>query len=201
MTPSKRGLQSDEILALLRKVAAREEKQARLGLGQDRWDFGRLAGLLDGSEGTLDQHALSVLGTYAEFLDSRSSARELVAERLLTFEETTDDFFGDKSFRVSAQEGFQISSDGKNLSESQLSSGEYQLLFLMVSALTTKRRGTIIAIDEPELSMHIAWQRMLVPSLIRCASRAAPQLILATHSPDIAAGYPQSMIELTGMVK
>jgi len=44
--------------------------------------------------------------------------------------------------------------------------------------------------------MHIAWQRRLVPSLIRCASRAAPQLILATHSPEIAAGYPESMVEL-----
>ena len=120
-----------------------------------------------------------------------------MAERLVAFEEVLADFFTGKTVQVDARRGVTISSeDGLALDESQLSSGEYQLLYLMVAALTTRRRGTVIAIDEPELSMHIAWQRRLVPSLIRCASRAAPQLVLATHSPDIAAGYPESMTEL-----
>jgi len=121
----------------------------------------------------------------------------LIAERLLAFEEVMNDFLEDKTVRVHASSGFVISTDGTSLAEHQLSSGEKQLLYLMVAALTTRRKGTVIAIDEPELSMNIRWQKKLVSNLIRCASRAAPQLILATHSPDVATRYAEYMIELS----
>src|SRR5262249_44580999 len=88
------------------------------------------------------------------------------------------------------------SSAGTALTERRLSSGEFHLLFLMVAALVTHRRGTVIAIDEPEMSMHIAWQRKLVPALLECASRAEPLFIFATHSPDLAASFPDAMVEL-----
>jgi energy-coupling factor transporter ATP-binding protein EcfA2 len=195
--PAKPAMRTSEIAATLTTVHELEATHARLGLGRDQWDFARLMTLVVENGDALDERALTVLGTYAEFLDSRARARQLIAERLITFEEVMDQFLSGKQVRVDSKHGFTISStEGERLSENQLSSGEYQLLYLMVAALTTRRRGTVIAIDEPELSMHIAWQSMLVPSLIRCASRAAPQLILATHSPDIAAGYPESMFEL-----
>jgi len=198
VSPAKPPMLAGEIAETLTAVHTLEATHARLGLGRDDWDFDRLMRLLIDDEPGLDARALAVLGTYTELLDTRARARQLVAERLLTFEEVMDSFLEDKQVRVDSKRGFTVTSnaDGSQLDESQLSSGEYQLLYLMVAALTTRRRGTIIAIDEPELSMHIKWQSMLVPSLIRCASRAAPQLILATHSPDIAAGYRQSMIEL-----
>jgi len=190
-------MQVDEIRQILGRVQQLDAVHIRLGLGTDRWDFDRLMGLLSDKGDALDEHTLAVLGTYTEFLSSRSTNRQLVAERLLTFEEVMAEFLTGKELRVDARKGFTIvTEDEHSLDESELSSGEYQLLYLMVAALTTRRRGTVIAIDEPELSMHIAWQRRLVPSLIRCASRAAPQLILATHSPEIAAGYPESMVEL-----
>lgn len=187
----------DEFRDAFARVHTMDAVHARLGLGRDDWDFDELMRLLDEKRGQLDDRSLAVIGTYADFLESRANKRQLVAERLVAFEEVLADFFTGKTVQVDARRGVTISSeDGLALDESQLSSGEYQLLYLMVAALTTRRRGTIIAIDEPELSMHIAWQRRLVPSLIRCASRAAPQLVLATHSPDIAAGYPESMTEL-----
>lgn len=195
-SPAKPLMGVNEIVASLNSAHELDVGHARLGLGRDRWDYDRLMALLrDGPE--LDERSLAVLGTYAEFLDSRARAREPIAERLRTFETVMGEFFTDKEVRVSVKNGFTVShTNGERLDENLLSSGEYQLLYLMVAALTTRRRGTVIAIDEPELSMHIAWQRMLVPSLIKCASRAAPQLLLATHSPDIAAGYPESLIEL-----
>ncbi|AEI67445.1 putative ATP-binding protein [Corallococcus macrosporus] len=134
-----------------------------------------------------------------EFLESRAAERALVAERLLTFEKLASELLHEKKVTVEPEVGFRIETrDGQVLVEEQLSSGELHLLYLMVSALTTRRRGTVIAIDEPELSMHIAWQRRLVRTLFQCASKAEPQFILATHSPDIAAEYPESMIDLAG---
>jgi len=130
-------------------------------------------------------------------LESRLAERVLVAERLRTFEDVMGTFFIDKSVKVDGKIGLNIiTRTGALLREDQLSSGEYHLLYLMVAALTTRRRGTIIAIDEPEMSMHISWQRRLVSALVKCASGAEPQFIFATHSPDIAAEYPESMIRL-----
>jgi hypothetical protein len=186
----------EDIRISLERAHELDEVHARLGLGRDKWDFDDLIGVLDGIRKD-DDHALIAIAAYSEFIESRAATRELVAERLVTFEQVMAEFLTGKSVSVDARRGVTIlSDDGERLEESQLSSGEFQLLYLMVAALTTRRRGTVIAIDEPELSMHIAWQRRLVPSLIKCASRAAPQFILATHSPDIAAGYPESMVEL-----
>jgi predicted ATPase len=120
-----------------------------------------------------------------------------VANRLGMFENIINRFFTDKQVNISSREGFDIiTADGKSLKEEQLSSGEYHFLYLMVAALVTQRRGTVLAIDEPEMSMHIKWQRGLISALIECASDAEPQFIFATHSPDIAADYQDNMIDL-----
>jgi Predicted ATPase len=182
----------------LQRVRDLEDVHRRFGLDVDRWDFDQLVNLVHRLGGQANAHASIVLSTYTEFLESRAEARQLVAERLVVFEEIMREFFFDKRVRISRKGGLRIeSSDGELLGEEQLSSGEYQLLYLMVAALTTKRRGSVIAIDEPELSMHPAWARKLVRNLLRCASRATPQLILATHSPEIATDYPDRLVELS----
>jgi predicted ATPase len=146
------------------------------------------------------QHALTVLSVYAEHLASRAQERKLVGDRLLTFEKLLSDFFAGKEVRIDSAEGMKIFTTNTpikvTLKETDLSSGEYHLLYLMVSALVTKQKGTILAIDEPEMSMHIAWQRKLIPALIECASGAEPLFIFATHSPDLASSYSDSMIDL-----
>jgi predicted ATPase len=115
----------------------------------------------------------------------------------MAFETLMNQFLRGKTVSIHMKKGLQIeTSSGSLLEEHQLSSGEYHLLFLMVAALVTKRHGTVIAIDEPEMSMHIGWQRKLVPALVECASGAEPLFIFATHSPDLAASYPEAMTEL-----
>ncbi|WP_433370466.1 AAA family ATPase [Streptosporangium sp. CA-115845] len=190
----------EEVAHELSQVSDLDKLHKRLGLPIDQWDYKQLTTALYDERGKKsNEHVLVAINTYVEFLSSRANARQLIAERLVTFEEVMCSFLEDKNVTVNAKTGILIkdSVTGVHLNESQLSSGEYQLLFLMVSALTTRRRGTVIAIDEPELSMHISWQRRLVSNLLRCASRAAPQLIIATHSPDILGDYQENMTELT----
>ncbi|MEQ4725737.1 AAA family ATPase [Nonomuraea sp. B19D2] len=189
----------EEVARELAHIVELEKLHRRFGLPTDSWDYRELTNALNEVRGEKsDEHVLVAVNTYAEFLASRANTRHLVAERLVTFEEVMREFLTDKEITVDVRNGLTIrDSTGVRLRETQLSSGEYQLLYLMVSALTTRRRGTVIAIDEPELSMHIGWQRMLVRNLLRCASRAALQLIVATHSPDIAGDYPENMIELS----
>lgn len=77
-----------------------------------------------------------------------------------------------------------------------LSSGEQQLVVLLthLSFNENVRRSKILIIDEPEISLHLAWQEMFVDALVRIG--ADLQIILATHSPSIISGRDDKSIEL-----
>jgi predicted ATPase len=79
---------------------------------------------------------------------------------------------------------------GESISLSQLSSGEKHLLKILLTAMNVE--GNSIIIDEPELSMHIDWQRALVGT-VRSLNGECQQ-ILASHSPEIMADVPDACI-------
>lgn len=84
--------------------------------------------------------------------------------------------------------------NGDKASIEALSSGERQLI-VMFSHLIFKNESNpsgVFIIDEPELSLHIDWQK----DFIKYAIEANPntQLILATHSPDILIGNEKKTI-------
>jgi len=168
----------------------------RLGLAQEKWDKRKLNLILNNEQKkkTPSIQKLTVINSYLEVIESRLRERVSLAERLLNFERILNNFLSDKSIIVSKEKGFEIESiNGDNISETKLSTGEYHLLYLSVLTLCTTVMGTVIAIDEPEMSMHVNWQNNLVNALVRISSKANPQFIFATHSPDIAANYSNSM--------
>ena len=68
----------------------------------------------------------------------------------------------------------------------KLSAGEKQMLsFLCYNAFSEK---TIILVDEPEVSLHVDWQRRLLPTLLKQGQKN--QFFVATHSPFIYTKYP-----------
>lgn len=78
------------------------------------------------------------------------------------------------------------------ISSEKLSAGEKQMLsFFCYNAFN---KDSIIFIDEPELSLHVDWQRLLMPKLMEQSSNN--QFIIATHSPFIYSRYPDKEIEL-----
>ena len=78
------------------------------------------------------------------------------------------------------------------LSSEKLSSGEKQMLsFLCYNAFYDKG---IIFIDEPELSLHVDWQRILFDTLMEQGTKN--QLIVATHSPFIYSQFPDKELIL-----
>ena len=71
------------------------------------------------------------------------------------------------------------------ISSDKLSSGEKQMLsFLCYNAFS---KDTAIFIDEPELSLHVDWQRRLFPTLLEQGQNN--QFFAATHSPFIYTKY------------
>ncbi|MEY4768790.1 MAG: hypothetical protein RL637_1429, partial [Pseudomonadota bacterium] len=65
----------------------------------------------------------------------------------------------------------------------QLSSGEKQLLVILLTVLVQDNKPAILLMDEPEISLHIEWQRKLVQYIRELNPNV--QIIIATHSPDI----------------
>jgi energy-coupling factor transporter ATP-binding protein EcfA2 len=186
------------LLEAAETISRLDRTSRRLGLQADPWNHGQVRDFL-GRAVTAPQEkpwALAILGAYLDGLVSRATERGRIADRLSRFEGTLNSLLLDKTVSV-GREGLSVTSrDEKALSESHLSSGEFHLLYLMVAALVARRRGSVIAIDEPELSMHISWQRKLIDSLLAVASDARPQLIMATHSPDIVGGYRSHLVQL-----
>ena len=84
----------------------------------------------------------------------------------------------------------EVAVGGTKIGLPHLSSGEKQLLLLCVETLTADENSIII--DEPEISMHIDWQKRLVGSLRKLNPEC--QMIIATHSPEIMAALPDSQI-------
>lgn len=79
-----------------------------------------------------------------------------------------------------------------DLFSGKLSSGEKQILsFICYNILST---DSTIFIDEPELSLHIDWQSMLLPILLEQNNNN--QFFIATHSPFIYTQYPDKEIQL-----
>ncbi len=72
---------------------------------------------------------------------------------------------------------------GQVVSAANLSSGEKHLLKMLLSAMLGRENSVLI--DEPELSMHIDWQRVFVETVQSLNPHC--QLILASHSPEIMA--------------
>lgn len=178
-----------ELAARVAEIKSRSPTMARIGLQTDEADLDTLADLLSYNSKYKDNASIAVLGTYVAMQEARNQTRELIANRLLNFESIMDDFLVGKTVRVDPKLGLRIEGATGLLQETDLSSGEYHFLYMMVSALLSHRSGSVIAIDEPELSLHVTWQRKMIRALAGCASGASPLFLFATHSAAISAEH------------
>jgi ABC-type lipoprotein export system ATPase subunit len=76
--------------------------------------------------------------------------------------------------------------DGTTDSLRVLSSGELQIVSMLYAA-STMEQAAIVLIDEPELSLHLDWQRRLFSAMT--AQMSNRQIIACTHSPEIGADF------------
>lgn len=83
----------------------------------------------------------------------------------------------------------------EKLSPYLLSSGEKQMLLILLTVLTEDQKPYVLFMDEPEASLHFEWQKNLI-SLVRELNPNA-QVILTTHSPAlIMDGWEHAVTEV-----
>ena len=119
--------------------------------------------------------------------EGSDTAREEAAEAAAAktqFRDLIDDLFSEtgKHLDRSSNELRFLQYD-EPLSPYVLSSGEKQMLILLLTALVQDRRPTVFFMDEPEVSLHFDWQKRLI-SMVRALNPRA-QIILPTHSPAV----------------
>lgn len=115
--------------------------------------------------------------------DGQTKAAE-VSYPKTKFQNLIDQLFsetGKKIIRKSNE--IQFEQDGDILSPYQLSSGEKQMLVILLTVLVQDNQHYTLFMDEPEISLHVEWQQQLI-SLIRSLNPNV-QIILTTHSPAV----------------
>lgn len=84
----------------------------------------------------------------------------------------------------------------KPINIQNLSSGEKQLLTFFANLIfnVKEKKAGIFVVDEPELSLHLSWQKMFVERTMSINKNI--QLIFATHAPEIIGHRRDKMYKL-----
>lgn len=89
--------------------------------------------------------------------------------------------------------------DDEILTVEQLSSGERQMLVILLSVLVQEGNPYVLFMDEPEISLHFEWQEKLIANIRKLNPKA--QVILSTHSPAIImSGWMNAVTEVTDIL-
>ncbi|MBY5982771.1 ATP-binding protein [Halomonas sp. DP5Y7-2] len=129
-------------------------------------------------------------------LEAKKETQEIYAQ-IEKFLSIIKDFIKDKKFEFDSG-SLVIKTTHGIVGHERLSSGEKQLIILLVEALLQGCRPHVFLADEPELSLHIAWQRMVIPAIKDLNPSA--QIIAATHSPEVASKYSDSIFDMESLI-
>ncbi len=134
--------------------------------------------------------ATLILDTIQKEVSKVTAQREDALQPFSVLSDFIGEIFKDKSIEVT--ESIKLGQTEEAISSEKLSAGEKQMLsFLCYNALS---EDSYIFIDEPELSLHVDWQRLLFPKLLSQSTNN--QFIVATHSPFIYSKYPDKELLL-----
>ena len=115
--------------------------------------------------------------------DATENAQAL-SEPKKKFQDIVDDLFADtgKTIVRSANE-IQLNQMGEVLQPYQLSSGEKQMLVILLTVLIEDQKPYVLFMDEPEVSLHVDWQQRLIDLILDLNPNV--QIILSTHAPAV----------------
>lgn len=184
------------LISRLRREQQRSEVLSRYGL-VSAVDHTEMLRVLETSDPTVAPLLSTVLEPYVESLSARFDALELLHNSIDQWITGLGRFLSPKKVRFKIGDEVQVFSQGNDpLSASALSSGERHLLYLLTQALLMRTTGGILLVDEPELSLNVEWQRRLIRQMVASFGGGPSQLIVASHSLEIAAQYDDNVIEL-----
>ena len=138
------------------------------------------------SLGDIDSTQARVMTLYVQDTEQKLQALEDLATRTRLLLENVNQKYRHKSIELDREQGLVATSvSGQTMALSSLSSGEQQELVLQYDLLFRVPSNTIVLIDEPELSLHVAWQKKFLPDLLTIVQLSTFDALVATHSPFV----------------
>lgn len=149
----------------------------------------------------VDDSTKNILSLYSEDITKKLGVFDEIAAKVELFKELVNKRFAYKNIDIERQSGFRLQTfAGLPLLPTDLSSGEQHELVLLYELLFKTKPNALILIDEPELSLHVAWQVEFLKDLARVIKLSSFDVILATHSPQIINDRWDLTVELKGPV-
>jgi predicted ATPase len=132
--------------------------------------------------------------------DDQRLATELTRPKK-QFQDLVDELFAPTAKTIIRDSNeIMFSQYGEIIAPYMLSSGEKQILVILLTALVQENRPGVMLMDEPEISLHIEWQQRLI-TLIRTLNPNT-QIILCTHSPAIIMdGWMDAVTEMEDITR
>ena len=133
----------------------------------------------------------------AELQAGNTDAAQQLSLPKLRFQDMVDDLFSDTGKKIVRTENeIRFSQIGETLVPYQLSSGEKQMLAILLTVLVEDDQHYVLFMDEPEVSLHIEWQKRLIDLCVELNPNV--QIILTTHSPAVVMnGWMDAVTEVT----
>ena len=137
----------------------------------------------------------------AELQQGNMDAAQHLSEQKKRFQDIVDDLFSETGKKIVRTENeIRFSQIGETLVPSQLSSGEKQMLALLLTVLVEDNQPYVLFMDEPEVSLHIEWQKRLIDLCLELNPNV--QIILTTHSPAVVMnGWVDSVTEVSDITE
>lgn len=145
-----------------------------------------------------EEHA-KALKIYFDDFDEKYKVYEDFISQLDLLTDIINSRLSFKEIKITRENGIIVvnkEDESQKLSLSQLSSGEKQEIVMFYELIFDTEPDALLLIDEPEISLHIAWQKMFMDDLLRIVSYKGINVIIATHSPQIINNHWDIQIDL-----
>lgn len=147
---------------------------------------------LPDKEVKLDANELTVLSIYLSDLNKKIELYADVVNKIEVFLEVVGKKIRNKTMHINMDKGFYFRSKFTNPEEDLrldlLSSGEQHQISLFYQLIFLAKDSTFFLIDEPEISLHVDWQRGFLSGLQKISKIRNHRFLIATHSPQIING-------------
>jgi ABC-type glutathione transport system ATPase component len=133
----------------------------------------------------------------AELQQGNAEAAQQLSLRKKRFQDIVDDLFSETGKKIVRTENeIRFTQIGEMLVPYQLSSGEKQMLAILLTVLVEDDQPHVLFMDEPEVSLHIEWQKRLIDLCLELNPNV--QIILTTHSPAVIMnGWTDAVTEVS----
>ena len=113
-----------------------------------------------------------------------ADAAQSLSQKKSRFQDMVDELIAETGKKIVRTENeIRFTQIGEILLPYQLSSGEKQMLAILLTVLVEDNQPYVLFMDEPEVSLHIEWQKRLLDLILELNPQV--QIILTTHSPAV----------------